>query len=102
MPKSITTNELRMKFIVNKEPNSQEDESDNFNPKVVTAQEIEEYFDITKSDMMSNIYYRMRERCESSHHGIMRNPKSSDMSDFFYLIKSNVDTRGYYKQKFKL
>ena len=51
---------------------------------------------------MNNMYYRMLESCNSSHHGIMQKPEHSAMCDFFQLIQNSVDVRSYYKQKFKL
>ena len=72
------------------------------NPTVVSPKEIEEYFEISKSDMIRDLYYRIIESCEYSHHGIFINRNNSAMCDFFNLIKNNVDTRAYYKDKFKI
>jgi hypothetical protein len=101
MPKSITGKELKALMIVKNE-SVNDDNEETYNPNIVSASEIEEYFDISKSDMLSTIYYRMIENCNSAHHGIMRKPEHSAMSDFFELLKNNIDIRSYYKQKFKL
>tara|TARA_A100000164_G_C21286997_1_gene487183 strand:- start:3 stop:308 length:306 start_codon:yes stop_codon:yes gene_type:complete len=101
MPKSITGEQLRNTLFLYSNIEKKDSEV-KINPNIVSASEIEEYFDISKSEMMSTIYYRMVENCNSSHHGIMRNPEHSAMSDFFELLKNNIDIRSYYKQKFKL
>ena len=101
MPRSITGSQLREMLIANSSPQSEQDE-DTFNPNIITKQEIEDYFDISKAEMMSNIYYRMKENCESSATGIFQKPESSAMFDFFELLKHNIDIRSYYKQKFKV
>ena len=101
MPRSITGKQM-LDILRQTKNKSLEKEEDDFNPNIITGQEIEEEFEISKLTMMSNIYYRMIERCELAHHGIMRKPESSAMFDFFELIKNNIDIRSYYKQKYKL
>ena len=101
MPRSLTGSQLKQMLYVNSNPQYDQDE-ETFNPNIITKQEIEEYFDISKSNMMSNIYYRMKERCDSSSHGILQKPENSAMFDFFELLKHNIDIRSYYKQKFKV
>ena len=101
MPRSITGKQL-MDLLRVKSNNTLENEEDDFNPNIITGEEIEEEFEISNLNMMSNIYYKMIERCELAHHGIMRKPESSAMFDFFELIKNNIDIRSYYKQKYKL
>lgn len=101
MPRSITGKQL-MDLLRVKSNNTLEKEEDDFDPNIITGEEIEEEFEISNLNMMSNIYYKMIERCELAHHGIMRKPESSAMFDFFELIKNNIDIRSYYKQKYKL
>lgn len=101
MPKSITGDQLRNNLLLYS--NIEKKDADlKINPQIVSSSEIKEYFDISKSDMMTNMYYRMLESCNSSHHGIMQKPEHSAMCDFFQLIQNSVDVRSYYKQKFKL
>ena len=101
MPQSITSRQLHQLLLVKKNDNEDEDENQ-FDPNVIKGSEIEEYFEISKMDMMNKIYYRMLDNCNLNCDGIMRNPKHSAMSDFFELLKNNIDTRSYYTQKFKL
>ena len=101
MPRSITGKQLMDLIKASNNTNSKK-EVDDFNPNIITGEEIEEEFTLSKSEMMSNIYYRMLERCDLSHSGIMGNPENSSMFDFFELIKNNIDIRCYYKQKYKL
>ena len=96
MPRSITGKQL-MDLLRVKSNNTLENEEVDFNPNIITGEEIEEEFEISNLNMMSNIYYKMIERCELAHHGIMRKPESSAMFDFFELIKNNIDIRSYYK-----
>lgn len=101
MPSSITGKQL-LELLRKSNEVTHDKEEDNFNPNIITAKEIEEEFEISNLDLMSKIYYRMIERCELSHHGIMRKRENSAMSDFFELIKNNIDIRSYYRQKYKL
>lgn len=101
MPSSITGKQMLELLRQNKNESLKKEEN-NFNPNLITGKEIEEDFEISKSDMMSNIYYRIIERCELAHHGIMQKRENSAMFDFFELIKNNIDIRTCYKQKYKL
>ena len=101
MPRSITGIQL-MELLRKSSGETLKKEDDTFNPNIITGEEIEEEFEIANLNLMSKIYYRMIERCELAHHGIMRNRESSAMSDFFELIKNNIDISSYYKQKYKL
>ena len=101
MPRSITGIQL-MELLRQSTSETLKKEVDTFNPDIITGEEIEEEFETANLDLMSKIYYRMIERCNLAHHGIMCKPESSAMFDFFELIKNNIDIRLYYKQKYKL
>ena len=101
MPRSITGIQL-MELLRQSSSETLKKEDDTFNPNIITGEEIEEEFETSNMTLMSTIYYRMIERCNVAHHGIMGKPESSSMSDFFELIKNNVDIHSYYKQKYKL
>ena len=101
MPRSITGKQL-IEILRKSSGKTFEKEEINFNPDIITSEEIEEDFETSNMALMSTMYYRMIERCNLAHHGIMGKPESSSMSDFFELIKNNVDIRSYYKQKYKL
>ena len=84
------------------EENKLSDEIEKLNKLLSDGVLTQEEFETANLDLMSKIYYRMIERCELAHHGIMCNRESSAMFDFFELIKNNIDISSYYKQKYKL
>ena len=71
-------------------------------PNLITGQEIEEYFDMKHFSTIEQIYFRMKDNCDSSHHGILRNPTSYAFSDFYDLIKYNVNISDFYKRSNKI
>jgi hypothetical protein len=72
------------------------------NPNIVTAREMEDFFDIKHTSTIENIYRRMDERCYYSHDGIFRKPNFYAISDFYDLIKNNVDIADFYKRNNKI
>ena len=83
-------------------PHVDNSDEEKLDPRFITPNEIEEYFEISKCNMMNDMYYRMKERCESSYTGLFKNPENSAMADFFEIIKNNVDIRSYYKRENKV
>lgn len=71
-------------------------------PNIVSATEIEEFFDMKHSYTIENIYRKMEERCYYSHDGIFRKPNFYAISDFYDLIKNNVDITDFYKRNNKI
>jgi hypothetical protein len=71
-------------------------------PNLVTGPEIEEYFDMKHTPTIERIYMRMRENCDYSDHGILKKPNFYAMSDFYDLIKYNVNITDFYKRNNKI
>lgn len=71
-------------------------------PNLITGEEIEEFFDMKHSSTIEQIYFRMKENCDLSHHGIFRNPQSHAFSDFYDIIKYNVNISEFYKRTNKI
>ena len=69
---------------------------------VITGQEIEEFFDMKHSSTIEKIYFRMKENCELSDHGIFRKPELYALSNFYDLIKYNVNISEFYKKTNKI
>ena len=74
MPRSITGIQLT-ELLRQSSSETLKKEVDTFNPNIITGEEIEEEFETANLDLMSKIYYRMIERCNLAHHGIMCKPK---------------------------
>jgi hypothetical protein len=71
-------------------------------PYVVKGDEIEAYFECSQSQTIENLYYRIKGTCELAEHGILRKPNNFAMSDFYDLIKYNVDIAHIYKKNHKI
>ena len=71
-------------------------------PNLITGHEIEEFFDMKHSPTIEQIYFTMKANCDSSHHGILRNTQSHTFSDFYDLIKYNINISEFYKRTNKI
>ena len=76
--------------------------NDNTQPEIITAQEIEDFFDMSTSDIIQDMYHNLIDNCETGYHGIFRNRNFYAIGDFFELIKYNVDVEEYYRRKNKI
>ena len=80
----------------------QKKNKDNDNKIIISINEIKEYFELSKLEMLNSLFYSLKERADLSDTGIFRNQNHMAMSDFFDLITNNVDVTSYYKSNNKL
>ena len=80
----------------------QKKNKDNDNKIIISSNEIKEYFELSKLEMLNSLFYSLKERADLSDTGIFRNQNHMAMSDFFDLITNNVDITSYYKSNNKL
>lgn len=80
----------------------QKKNKDNDNKIIISSNEIKEYFELSKLEMLNSLFYSLKERADLSDTGIFRNQNHMAMSDFFDLITNNVDVTSYYKSNNKL
>ncbi len=77
-------------------------QNDNAQAEIITAEEIEDFFNVSTSDIIQDMYHNLIDNCEMGYHGIFKNRTFYAIGDFFDLIKYNVDVEEYYKRKNKI
>lgn len=68
----------------------------------IEPEEIENYFEVTYSDKIMDLYYEIKENAKMASLGMLENEKPNTTFDFVELIKNNIDLVPLYKKKYKL
>lgn len=66
---------------------------------IVTANDIKEYFELTKGNFIMDTYYEVKELGDN---GIMQDLEYFSYSNFVDLIVDQVDISSYYKKQHKI
>jgi len=69
------------------------------NNHIVTANDMIDNFELKYGDEIMDLYYNIRDECQSDGYGLMQRLDNSSYSDFVELIVNNVDIAGFYKKQ---